>query len=47
MQKPFVVLMDLFQFLSLFTEPLMLSTQLVFNYHILKGKQTDGASNAA
>lgn len=44
MQKPFVVLMDLFQFLSLFTEPLMLSTQLVFNYHILKGKQTDGAS---
>lgn len=47
MQKPFVVLMDLFHFLSLFTEPLMLSTQLVFNYHILKGKQTDGASNAA
>lgn len=44
MQNPFVVVMDLFHFLSLFTGLLMLSTQLVFNYHILKSKQTDGAS---
>lgn len=32
------------RFLSLFTGLLMLSTQLVLNYHIFKGKQTDEAS---
>ena len=35
------------RFLSLFTGLLMLSTQLVLNYHIFKGKQTDEASQNA